>query len=296
MKFNKAVIPMAGAAHGSLGLQNLTTGAGLTKHAVAIHVEDLLAAGIRQVGLVIRPGSAPLFRDLVERSGGAIVFIEQPEPLGFGHAVLCAESWVNGEPFLVQVCDHVFITHTHESCAKQLIDVAVCESCTTSAVQAHGERHLPYFGIVGGERVRGEPRLYRVETVLEKPSPTVAEERCRIPGLRQGTYLGFFGMHALLPVVFERLRLCQEYLTRDQPLGLSEALATMGRCEKYLALEVQGQRIDLESPFGMLRAQIALALHGSRRDEVMALLLEEVAHAQAIPTRPGHLSEGKEPR
>lgn len=294
MHFSKALIPMAGAAHRDLGLQHLTTGEGQTKHAVAIHVEGLLAAGIRQVALVIRPDAALLFKELAAAFGDAIVFIEQPQPLGFGHAVLCAESWANGEPLLVQVCDHVLISHTHESCAKQLIDVAVRERCTISAVQAHGERQLPYFGIVGGQRVRGGTRLYQVETVIEKPSPTVAEEHCRIPGLRQGTYLGFFGMHALTPLVFECLRRCQNQLSEGQPLGLTEALATLGSCEKYLALEVQGQRIDLESPFGMLRAQIALALHGPRRDEVLALMLEEVAHAQAVRPPHGHDSGGKE--
>jgi UTP--glucose-1-phosphate uridylyltransferase len=98
-----------------------------------------------------------------------------------------------------------------------------------------------------------------VETVIEKPSPTVAEEHCMIAGLRQGTYLGFFGMHALTPVVFERLRQKQRELASGQHLGLTEALATLAGNHKYLAFEVRGQRIDLESPFGMLRAQIALA-------------------------------------
>jgi UTP--glucose-1-phosphate uridylyltransferase len=94
-------------------------------------------------------------------------------------------------------------------------------------------------------------------------------------------YLGFFGIHALTPLIFERLRRCERALSSSQPLGLTEALATFGPCEKYLALEVRGQRIDLEGPFGMLRAQIALALHGPRRDEVMALMLEEVAQTQS---------------
>lgn len=290
MLFNKALIPMAGAAHRDLGLQHLTTGAGQTKHAVVIQVEELLAAGVRQVALVVHPEAAHLFQDLAARFGSAIEFIEQPEPRGFGHAVLCAEEWVNGEPFVVQVCDHVFISYASESCVRQLLDMAVRESCSVSAVQAHGEALLPYFGIVGGQRVRGEERLYQVETVIEKPSPTVAEERCMIPGLRQGTYLGFFGMHALTPAVFERLRRCQRELSPAEPLGLTEALATFGLGEKYLAFEVRGQRIDLESPFGMLRAQIALALHGPRREEVLALMLEEAVHPRPGSARGLHLS------
>jgi UTP--glucose-1-phosphate uridylyltransferase len=62
-------------------------------------------------------------------------------------------------------------------------------------------------------------------------------------------------------------------------LGLTEALAALANREKYLAREVKGLRLDLEGPFGLLRAQVAVALHGSRRDEVLEILLEEVAHA-----------------
>lgn len=291
MQFSKALIPMARAAHRDLGLQHLTTGAGHTKHAVVIQVEELLAAGFRQVGLIVRPDAAHLFQELATRFGSAIHFIEQPEPRGFGDAVLCAERWVDGEPFVVQVCDHVFISYTSESCVRQLIDVAARERCMVSAVQAHGESQLPYFGIVGGQRMRGEERLYQVDTVIEKPSPTVAEERCMIPGLRQGTYLGFFGMHALTPQIFERLRRCQSQLSAGQALGLTEALASFDMGERYLALEVRGQRVDLEGPFGMLRAQIALALHGPRRDEVLALMLEEAVHPRPGPLQGARATE-----
>lgn len=285
MHFRRAVIPMARAAHRALGLQRLATCASNPKQAVAIQIEDLLSSGIGQVALIVQPRAAALFRDLEQSFGRAIEFIEQPEPLGFGHALLCAEDWVGGEPFVVHVCDHVFISHTQQSCVKQLIELAVREDCCVSAVQAHGERHLPYFGIVGGKRVRGQERLYQVETVIEKPSPTVAEAHCMIPGLRQGTYLGFFGMHALTPTIFERLRAGQRELRSGQALGLTEALATLSKSEKYLALEIQGQRVDLEGPLGMLRAQIALALHGPRREEVMALMLEEVVQTQSLQLR-----------
>jgi UTP--glucose-1-phosphate uridylyltransferase len=285
MHFRKAVIPMARAAHRALGLQRLTTCASNPKQAVAIQIEDLLSSGIRQVALVVQPQAAPLFRDLELTFGRSLEFLEQPEPLGFGHALLCAEDWIDGEPFVVHVCDHVFISHARETCVKQLIDLAVREDCSVSAVQAHGERHLPYFGIVGGKRVRGEESLYQIETVIEKPSPTVAEAHCMIPGLRQGRYLGFFGMHALTPGIFDHLRDCQQELHSPQPLGLTEALASLSKSEKYLALEIRGQRVDLEGPLGMLRAQIALALHGPRREEVMALMLEEVVQTQSLQLR-----------
>ena len=117
--------------------------------------------------------------------------------------------------------------------------------------------------------------------MIEKPTPTVAEERCLIPGLRQGTYLALFGTHVLTPQVFDVLREQRELLPHGAKLGLTDALSALAAKQKYLALEVDGQRVDLESPFGLLRAQLALALYGSRREEVLRLILEEVARTPA---------------
>jgi len=281
VRFKKAIIPMGRAVHGDLPLQHVTVGDGSTKRVAALQIEELLAAGVAEVALVVRSGASRTFSELREQFGEALVSVEQSEPRGFGDAVLCAEEWVGGEPFIVQVCDHVFVTDADASCTRQLLDVATTEACAVSGVQANSESQLPYFGAIGGARVRGSARLYSVATILEKPTPTVAEERCIIPGLRQGTYLQLFGTHALTPGVFAILREQQGALPPGGMLGLTEALAVLARREKYLALEVNGQRVDLESPFGLLRAELALALNGSRRDEVLRLILEEVARAPA---------------
>jgi UTP--glucose-1-phosphate uridylyltransferase len=277
MRPRKAIIPMGRPLHRDLPLQHVTTSAGDTRGVAALQIEELLAAGIAQVALVTQPGNQRVFQELSATFGSALVSIEQPEPRGFGDAILRAESWVGSEPFIVQVCDHVFIAHAAASCTHQLLEVAAREECAVSAVQANSESQLPYFGVVGGTRVKSASRLYNVETVVEKPTPTVAEERCMIAGLRQGTYLALFGTHALTPQVFAVLRDQQRHLTAGERLGLTEALAVLAAREKYLALEVEGQRIDLETPFGLLRAQLALALYGPRREEVLRLVLEEVA-------------------
>jgi len=272
---------MGGVKHRDLPLQHLTTGEGLSKQTAALHIEELIAAGIEQTALIIRPGTAALFQELMAQFGSAIVLIEQREPRGFGHAVLCAEQWVDGQPFVLQLCDHVFITYAASSCTSQLIEVANVENCAVSGVQSTSESQLPYFGVIGGHRLKGQESLFAVDCVFEKPTPTVAEERCLVPGMRQGTYLGFFGVHALTPGIFQYLREQQAQLPEGQPLGLSESLAALLSHERYLALEVRGHRVDLESPFGILRAQLSLALHGTRRTEVLRLILEEVAQADS---------------
>jgi UTP--glucose-1-phosphate uridylyltransferase len=281
LKIQKAVIPMAGPTHRDLPLQHVTTGDGRTRYVAALQIDELLTAGLRQVALVTAPNTEPFFDALQRQFGSAIVRIEQPDSTGFGDALLCAEPWVEEEPFVVQVCDHVFVTQAAESCTAQLVAVAEREDCSVSAVLATPESQLPYFGVVGGSHIANSAGLYAVSTVIEKPTPTVAEEQCMIPGLRQGTYLALFGTHALTPRVFSILREQKRTMSKDKKLGLTEALASLATREKYLAREVRGLRLDLEGPFGLLRAQLALALHGPRRDEVLEILLEEVAHARA---------------
>jgi UTP--glucose-1-phosphate uridylyltransferase len=280
VKIHKAVISMAGPKHRDLPLQHITTGEGVTRHVAAQQIDELLGAGIRQVALVMAPGTEPFFEVLRAQFGDALARIEQPSPEGFGAAILCAEPWVAGEAFLLQVCDHVFVTQAADSCTQQLITVAVAEECSVSAVLATPESQLPYFGVVGGRRIANRTDLYTVSTVIEKPTPTVAEELCMVPGLRQGTYLALFGTHVLTPRIFALLRDQRPALAGGRKLGLTEALAALASREKYLAREVSGLRLDLEGPFGLLRAQVALALHGPRREEVLEILLEEVAHAR----------------
>jgi UTP--glucose-1-phosphate uridylyltransferase len=279
LKVNKAVIPMARLIHRDLPLQHITTGEGATRRVAALQIDELLGAGIRNVALVMAPDTEPFFEVLRSQFGEALTRIEQPQPKGFGDAVLCAESWVGAEPFILQVCDHVFVSQTADSCTQQLLAVAEAEACSISAVLATPESQLPYFGVVGGLRVANTMDLYTVSTVIEKPTPTVAEEVCMIPGLRQGTYLALFGTHVLTRRIFPVLRERSQALAPGRQLGLTEALAMLASREKYLAREVQGLRLDLEGPFGLLRAQVALALHGPRREEVLEILLEEVAHA-----------------
>jgi UTP--glucose-1-phosphate uridylyltransferase len=281
VKIHKAVIPMAGPVHRDLPLQHITTGEGVTRHVAALQIDELLGAGIRSVALVMAPGTEPFFAVLRAQFGEALARIEQPQPKGFGDAILCAEPWVAAEPFLLQVCDHVFVTQAADSCTKQLLTVAEAEECSVSAVLATPESQLPYFGVVGGLRIPSTTDLYTVSTVIEKPTPTVAEELCMVPGLRQGTYLALFGTHVLTARIFAVLRERRQALADDIRLGLTEALAMLATREKYLARAVSGLRLDLEGPFGLLRAQVALALHGPRREEVLEILLEEVAHARS---------------
>ncbi|TEU09099.1 MAG: UTP--glucose-1-phosphate uridylyltransferase, partial [Anaerolineales bacterium] len=207
-------------------------------------------------------------------------FITQEKPLGYGHAIYCAKDFCGDEPFLHLVGDHLYVSRDEKSCARQLVEVAQVENCAVSSVQATRENLLPYYGTVGGQRVPGRKDLYVVETVLEKPTPTEAELRLIVPGLRAGHYLCFFGMHVLTPIVIEILAGHVAAAGDRGGVTLSEALAALATREKYLALEERARRYDVGVKYGLLIAQLALVLSGQDREEVLTRIVELLAHRE----------------
>ncbi len=226
--------------------------------------------------------SAPATRALYANAAGDVAarltFIPQQEPRGYGHAIYCARDFVGDQPFLHMVGDHLWVSRTSQGCAEQLLEVAAAEACAISAVQASRETLLPYFGTVGGRRVNGRQDLYTIEDVIEKPTPTEAEQRLLVPGLRAGHYLCFFGMHVMGPALMEIL--ARHVAERRQAVALAPALAELAGKERYLALERSWSRYDVGVKYGLLTAQMALALSGKDRDMVISQLLELLAQRE----------------
>ncbi|KAJ3058848.1 hypothetical protein HK102_010290, partial [Quaeritorhiza haematococci] len=127
------------------------------------------------------------------------------EPRGYGHAVWCARDFAGGDPFLLLLGDHLYLSSAPRRCARQLIELATAESCAVSAVQATQEHLIHQYGTLTGRRLTDRPDVYAIDEIIEKPNPTLAELRLHVPGLRAGHYLCFFGMHVLTPTVFELL-------------------------------------------------------------------------------------------
>jgi UTP--glucose-1-phosphate uridylyltransferase len=146
-----------------------------------------------------------------------------------------------------------------------------------SAVQASREHLLPYYGVIGGRRIAGRRDRYLVEEVIEKPTPTEAEGRLAVPGLRAGHYLCFFGMHVLTPAVMHILDDMIAAAPADARIQLSPALSRLAAQERLLALEVIGARYDVGVRYGLLNAQLALALGSPDRADVLAMLVELLA-------------------
>jgi UTP--glucose-1-phosphate uridylyltransferase len=155
--------------------------------------------------------------------------------------------------------------------------VAAAQDGPVSAVQPTRENMLPWYGTVGGRRVPQHQGLYEVERVIEKPTPTEAEQSLVVPGLRAGHYLCLFGMHVLTPSVMELLGAALKAAGPSERVQLSPALSQLARRERYLALEIEGNRYNIGVKYGILATQLALALSGADREEVLAQLVEMLA-------------------
>lgn len=276
MNIKKAIITAAGRNQRTLPLQSLVDRDGLQKTALAIIIDEVVKAGVEEICVVVHPGDQAAYGGAAG-SSTRLHFVEQESPLGYGHAIACARDFCQGQPFLLLVGDHLYLSRESKSCAQQLVEVAAAEACSVSAVQATHESKLPYYGAVSGRLVAANQRLYEVENVLEKPTPTEAEQRLIVPGLRAGHYLCFFGMHVLTATVMEFLT---ELVKLSQGMGgvhLTAALARLAGRERYLAYELRGRRYDIGVKYGLLIAQLALALDGDDRDEVLSGIIELLA-------------------
>ncbi|NUQ62841.1 MAG: UTP--glucose-1-phosphate uridylyltransferase [Pirellulales bacterium] len=276
MQISKAVITAAGHGQRRLPLQRFVDLDGVEKTALEIIIEEVLSAGVEQICLVVRPGDQAAYAEAAGTFARMLVFVEQPEPRGYGDALYRAAGFVGNEAFIHLVSDHLYISHASQRCAQQLVETAKAERSPVSAVQATRESMLPYYGTIGGRRRAGRTDLYEIDHVVEKPTPTEAEQSLLVPGLRAGHYLCLFGMHVLTPTIFELLD-PPAHADASGPVMLSPALAALARRENYLALELNGSRYNIGIKYGILMAQLALALSGADREDILDRLVEMLA-------------------
>ena len=171
------------------------------------------------------------------------VFVRQPKSLGLGHAVLCGERLVRGEPFAVLLADDLMVGDT--SVLKQMVQQFDEWRASILAVQEVPAEQTKRYGIVAGQPVTNQ--LIDVSRIVEKPAPEVAPSR-----------LGVAGRYILTPGIFDEIR--------SQPRGvgneiqLTDGIASILRREKVFAYQYEGKRYDCGSKEGFLEANVELAL------------------------------------
>ncbi len=172
------------------------------------------------------------------------IFIRQSEPLGLGHAVLCAEPVVGDEPFAVILADDL-IDDGASGCLAQMIDVYEKEHCGVVGVQEVKKEEVKSYGVISGKKVQDS--LWDVDTFVEKPDPEDAPSNVAV-----------VGRYLLEPSIFDILEKTGEGAGGE--IQLTDALAKQATTEKLLAYKFEGKRYDCGSKLGYLEATVELAM------------------------------------
>ena len=280
MSILKAVITAAAPDQKQLPLQSLVDQQGEAKTALQLIADEAVTAGIEEIAVIICPGEQENYLKAAGEHASRLTFISQDAPRGYGDALLRARDFVGEDRFLHLVSDHVYLSQHPRGYAGQLIDIAIAEDCAVSTVQPTRENLLPYFGTVGATRIANRQRLYEIKSVMEKPTPTQAEQFLIVAGLRASHYLCLSGMHILTPTIMNLLEAEMQASEPSSNIALSPALQKLAKHERYLATEIDGGRYNIGVQYGLLKAQVALALSGKDRDEILTDLLNLVAESK----------------
>lgn len=275
---------------------------GITKPTIQIICEEAIKSGIEELCIITNPEvDAQLRRHFQaipeallpafagkewalaqsEKLGDMqrrLTYVVQESPEGYGHAVYQARDFVNDEPFLLLLGDHVYISRTDKPCSRQVIDVFNVSGCTVSAVAPTHEHLLHLFGTVAGNRISTDPDVYEITAIKEKPTVEYAEEHLRAPDLPRGHYLCFFGMHVFTPGIFTALEYnIKNNLRENGEFQLTSAQERLCKAERCMAFATKGDRYDMGVPFGFVETQMGLALNSPFRDQVLASLVRSLA-------------------
>lgn len=172
------------------------------------------------------------------------VYIRQMEPMGLGHAVLCAEPIVDGEPFAVILADDL-IHDEGQGCLAQMIDVYAREKCGVVGVQEVSREDVGGYGVVAGKKILDD--IWRIDTLVEKPAPEDAPSNVAV-----------VGRYILQPSIFAILADTGKGAASE--IQLTDALAVQAQKEKLLAYQFTGKRYDCGSKLGYLEATVEYAL------------------------------------
>ncbi len=282
-KITKAVFPVAGMGSRFLPATKATAKEMLPvvdKPLIQYAVEEAVAAGITDMVFITgrnkraiedhfdkayeleatleAQGKAELLRvvqSVVPKHVNCI-YIRQAEPLGLGHAVLCAKPVIQDEPFAVILADDLIDGET--PIVKQMVDVFAKHQSSILGVQDVPRAHTKQYGIVSSTNL--EKDIERVHGIVEKPKPEVAPST-----------LAVVGRYILTPRIFHHLENIKPGAGGE--IQLTDGIAELMKEEQLLAYRFEGIRYDCGSKLGYLQAQVAFGLkHQELRTEFAAYL------------------------
>ncbi|MGA2848955.1 MAG: UTP--glucose-1-phosphate uridylyltransferase GalU [Terracidiphilus sp.] len=227
------------------GIEHIIIVTGRGKSAMEDHFDHSfeLDATLRSRGkhelLAVSQGVADLAR---------ISYVRQKQPLGLGHAVLCAKDLVGDEPFAVILPDDVI--EADVPCLKQMIDVFNEKGGSVLATMTIEGPGISAYGVLAGEQDTANERIYNCTGMVEKPKFEEAPSKQAI-----------IGRYVLTPRIFTLLEETQPGAGGE--IQLTDGIKALLKEEKVYGYTFEGKRFDAGDKFGMLQATVEFALNRS---------------------------------
>ena len=276
-KLRKAVFPVAGLGSRFLPVTKASPKEMLPivdKPLIQYAVEEAAAAGITEMIFVTgrnkraiedhfdkayeleteleRKGKDALLESVrsVLPDGARCVYIRQAEPLGLGHAVLCAQPVVGYEPFAVVLADDLM--DGNPAPMTRMAEIFSHEGCSLLGVEEVPRDQTQSYGIVTVDKMQGD--WSPIHSIVEKPRPAEAPSN-----------LAVIGRYVLTPRIFDLLS--EVAPGTGGEIQLTDAISALLEHERVLAVRLPGRRFDCGSKLGYLEATVE---YGLRHPEVGA--------------------------
>ncbi|WP_420993249.1 UTP--glucose-1-phosphate uridylyltransferase GalU [Cupriavidus sp. 30B13] len=183
-------------------------------------------------------------------------YVRQPEALGLGHAVLCAEKLVGDAPFAVMLADDLL--DGDPPVMKQMTDLYGHYNCSVLGVEEIAPEQSRSYGVIDGRE--WDEDVIKVSGIVEKPAPEDAPSN-----------LGVVGRYILTPRIFDHIRNLKPGAGGE--FQLTDAIGSLLGQEQVLAYRYKGVRYDCGSKLGYLKATVEFALkHPEVMDEFSTYL------------------------
>ena len=189
--------------------------------------------------------------------GVRCIYIRQAEPLGLGHAVLCAQPVVGNDPFAVLLADDLM--DSNPPAIARMAQIFEKESCSLLGVEEVPRDQTQSYGIVTVDKMVGDSA--RIHSIVEKPKPADAPSN-----------LAVIGRYVLTARIFDLL--AQVTPGAGGEIQLTDAISALLKEEKALAVRLPGRRFDCGSKLGYLQAMVELGLRHPEVGETFARYLK----------------------
>jgi UTP--glucose-1-phosphate uridylyltransferase len=236
---DKPLIQYAVEEAAAAGIEQMIFVTGRNKRAIEDHfdrapeLEQQLAASGKRELMDALMSATP--------KGVSFVYVRQPEPLGLGHAVLCALPVVNDEPFAVILADDLI--DAQPGVTAQLVQTYEQFGASVVAVEDVPRADTGKYGIVATEPLN--EREERVRSIVEKPKPEESPST-----------LAVVGRYVLRPEIF--VELARTERGRGGEIQLTDAIAKRVALGEVIARRFAGTRYDCGSKQGFLAANVAI--------------------------------------